>query len=149
MTMAINKNFAFLLLLLIGMSACTEDFAEMNTNPNEPVQVPPETIFPYAVRESSDRIHGHRTRLERLGLDGGMLWVQYFARNQYTNEGDTYNPDASMRNNNWEGFFNESLINFQRVIDLAGDPESRFYNENFVAAAMVMRAYLVSIVTDT
>ena len=50
----------------------------------------------------------------------GMLWVQYFARNQYTNEGDTYNPDASMRNNNWEGFYTESLINFQKVIEITG-----------------------------
>lgn len=136
-------------LLLFVMSACTDDFADINLNPNEPTAVPPSVIFPYAMREGIDRMHGHRTRLERLGLDGGMLWVQYFARNQYTNEGDTYNPDASMRNNNWKGFFNESLINFQKVIDATSDPESDFYNENFMAAAMVMRAYMTSIITDT
>ncbi len=149
MTATIRNANLFLLLLILVISACTGDFEEMNTNPNEPVKVPPETIFPYGIREASDRIYGHRTRLERLGLDGGMLWVQYFARNQYTNEGDTYNPDASMRNNNWQGFFNESLVNFQKVIDLTSDPESQFYNENFAAAAMVMRAYLFSVVTDT
>jgi len=106
-------------------------------------------IFPFAIREGIDRIHGHRTRLERLGLDGGMLWVQYFARNQYTNEGDTYNPDASMRNNSWEGFYNESIINFQKVIDATGDPENKFFNENYMAAAMIMREYMFSVVTDT
>lgn len=131
------------------LPSCTEDFADLNTNPNEPTVVPPEVIFPYAVREGIDRIHGHRSRLERLGLDGGMLWVQYFARNQYTNEGDTYNPDASMRNNNWEGFFNESIINFESVLALTTDTEGEFYNENFTAAAMTMKAYLFSIVTDT
>lgn len=137
------------LVLLIGASACTDGFEELNTNPNDPVSVPADVIFPYGIREAVDRIHGHRTRLERLGLDGGMLWVQYFARNQYTNEGDTYNPDASMRNNNWKGFYNESLINLQTVIDITGDPESEAYNENFQAAGIVMREYLFSVITDT
>lgn len=135
--------------MVFFMSACTDEFADINLNPNEPTAVPPSVIFPYAMREGVDRMHGHRTRLERLGLDGGMLWVQYFARNQYTNEGDTYNPDASMRNNNWAGFFNESLINFQKVIDATGSPENEFYNENYMSAAMIMRAYMFSIITDT
>ncbi|MEN0051435.1 MAG: SusD/RagB family nutrient-binding outer membrane lipoprotein, partial [Bacteroidota bacterium] len=114
----------------------------------DPTLVAPDVIFPYAVREGIDRIHGHRTRLERIGLDGGMCWVQYFARNQYTNEGDTYNPDGSMRNNNWKGFFNESLINFQKVIDFSSDPEGAFYNENYAAVGLIMREYMFSVVTD-
>ncbi|MEM6316865.1 MAG: SusD/RagB family nutrient-binding outer membrane lipoprotein [Bacteroidota bacterium] len=141
-------KYIYSICLLLILSACTEDFADLNLNPNEPTAVPPSVIFPYATREGIDRIHGHRTRLERLGLDGGMLWVQYFARNQYTNEGDTYNPDASMRNNNWKGFFNESLVNFQKVVEATGDPENEFFNENYMAAAMVMRAYMFSVITD-
>ena len=143
------KVLFMLCICALLMPACTDDFEELNTNPNEPELVPPSTIFPYAIREGIDRIHGHRTRLERLGLDGGMLWVQYFARNQYTNEGDTYNPDASMRNNNWEGFYTESLINFQKVIEITSDVENEFYNPNFFAAATIMREYLFSVVTDT
>jgi len=143
-------SYLLMLLVLAGtFTACTEDFEELNANPNEPELVPPQTIFPYAVREAVDRIHGHRNRLERLGLDGGMLWVQYFARNQYTNEGDTYNPDASMRNNNWEGFFNESLVNLQKVIDISNNAEREFFNPNFAAAATIMREYVFSVVTDT
>ena len=151
--MKYNKTIQFWLGVLCVcaflLPACTDEFEELNINPNEPELVPPSTIFPYAVREAVDRIHGHRTRLERLGLDGGMLWVQYFARNQYTNEGDTYNPDASMRNNNWKGFYTESLINFQKVIEITSDVENPFYNPNFSSAAMVMREYVFSIVTDT
>ncbi len=145
----IRKVLCMLCLCAVLMPACTDDFEELNTNPNEPELVPPSTIFPYAIREAVDRIHGHRTRLERLGLDGGMLWVQYFARNQYTNEGDTYNPDASMRNNNWNGFYTESLINFQKVVEITSDVENEFYNPNFSAASTVMREYIFSIVTDT
>lgn len=146
------KNIAYLLLLLFvlgGGVACTGDFIDLNENPNEPSSVPPEVIFPYAARKAVDRIHGHRTRLERLGLDGGMLWVQYLARNQYTNEGDTYNPDASMRNNNWKGFYTESLINFDKIIRLSQNAEGKYYNENYAAVGMIMREYVYSVVTDT
>ena len=65
------KVLFMLCLCALLMPACTDDFEDLNTNPNEPELVPPATIFPYAIREGIDRIHGHRTRLERLGLDGG------------------------------------------------------------------------------
>ncbi len=137
-----------LLALILFLPACTDDFAELNTNPNEPTLVPPDVIFPFAMRRTVDRLHGHRTRLQRINLDGGMLWVQYLARNQYTNEGDTYDPDASMRNNNWEGFYVDGLINFQKVIDLSSDPESEYYNENMAAIGLISREFLYAMVTD-
>lgn len=137
------------LFLAIGLLACDAGFAELNSNPNEPEAVPPSTIFPLAVREAVDRIHGHRTRNQRLNLDGGMLWMQYFARNQYVNEGDTYNPAATLRGNTWDGFYTEALVNLGTTIALTSDPESKFYNENYAAVAIIMREYVYSILTDT
>jgi Starch-binding associating with outer membrane len=141
------KIFSCLLLLWAG--ACTKNFEDTNSNPNEPVSVSPQVVLPYAIREGVDRLHGHRTRLERLGLDGGMLWVQYLARNQYTNEGDTYNPDASMRVNNWRGFYVDAINNCQKVINISSARTGGFYNENFQAIGIIMREYFFSIVTDT
>ncbi|MBB4079048.1 hypothetical protein GGR28_001665 [Lewinella aquimaris] len=138
-----------LALLLLFATSCDEGFEELNANPNEPELVPPATVFPLAIRESFDRIHGHRNRNERLNLDGGMLWMQYFARNQYVNEGDTYNPAATLRNGTWDGFYTESLVNLQTVINLTSDPEGSYYNQNFAAAALIMREYVYSIMTDT
>jgi hypothetical protein len=138
-----------LFCLAIGLLACDAGFEDLNANPNEPEAVPPSTVFPLAVREAVDRIHGHRTRLQRLNLDGGMLWMQYFARNQYVNEGDTYNPDASLRGNTWDGFYTESLINLNTTISLTSNPESPFFNENYTAVATIMREYIFSILTDT
>ncbi|MEM9526723.1 MAG: SusD/RagB family nutrient-binding outer membrane lipoprotein, partial [Bacteroidota bacterium] len=94
-------RYCGVLFLAINLLTCDAGFEELNSNPNEPEAVPPSTIFPLAVREAVDRIHGHRTRNQRLNLDGGMLWMQYFARNQYVNEGDTYNPAATLRGNTW------------------------------------------------
>ena len=138
-----------LVFLLLFTTSCAEGFEELNANPNEPELVPPATVFPFAVREAVDRIHGHRTRNERLNLDGGMLWMQYFARNQYVNEGDTYNPAATLRNGTWDGFYTESLVNLQSVIQLTSDPEGNYYNPNYAAAALIMREYVYSILTDT
>ncbi len=146
------KNLYPLLVLLIGclgFSACDQGFEELNANPNEPEAVPPSTIFPLAIRETIDRVHGHRSRNQRLNLDGGMLWMQYFARNQYVNEGDTYNPAATLRGNTWDGFYTESLVNLNTTISLTSDPESRFFNENYAAAATIVREYVYSILTDT
>ncbi len=38
------------LVLLIGASACTDGFEELNTNPNDPVSVPADVIFPYGIQ---------------------------------------------------------------------------------------------------
>ena len=146
-------NATYLLLpfltALLLLQSCDGGFEELNANPNEPELVPPATLFPLAIREAAQRIHGHSTRNERLNLDGGMLWMQYFARNQYVNEGDTYNPAATLRSQTWDGFYTESLVNLQTVIDQTGDVESEYYNPNYAAAATIMREYVFSIVTDT
>ena len=143
------SHILFLFALLLMLPSCDEGFEELNANPNEPELVPPATLFPLAIREAAQRIHGHSTRNERLNLDGGMLWMQYFARNQYVNEGDTYNPAATLRTGTWDGFYTESLVNLQSVINLTSDPEGRYYNTNYAAAATIMREYVFSIVTDT
>ena len=137
-----------LLLVAVLLPSCDEGFEALNANPNEPELVPPSTLFPLAVREAVQRIHGHSTRNERLNLDGGMLWMQYFARNQYVNEGDTYNPAATLRSQTWDGFYTESLVNLQTVINLTSDPDGDHYNPNYAAAALIMREYVFSVVTD-
>ncbi len=149
-TRIMNARYLLLpFLLLLLLPSCDEGFEELNDNPNEPELVPPATLFPLAVREAAQRIHGHSTRNERLNLDGGMLWMQYFARNQYVNEGDTYNPAATLRAGTWDGFYTESLVNLQTVINLTGDPTGQYGNPNYSAAALIMREYVFSIVTDT
>ena len=138
-----------LVIITCCFSGCTDDFEAINTNPNDPEVVNPSVLLPNVLRESVKRVHGHTTRLQRLGLDGGMLWVQYFARNQYTNEGDTYFTVADLMNANWKGFFNESLINAQQIIDIAGEEGGLNENQNYVAIGMIIKAWIFSVVTDT
>lgn len=128
-------------------SACTKDFEQMNISPNKPSLVSSAVLLPSGIESSVDRYWGHRARFERINLDGGMLWVQYLARNIYSDEGDNYNMSPAYYTNNWKGFYNDALLNFQRIIVQSG-PEGTVPNTNYEGAALVMRSWVLSLVTD-
>ncbi len=139
---------ALLMGSLLLTEACTGEFDEVNTNPNDPVAISPQFLLPYAIEASVDRYWGHRTRFERLNLDGAMLWMQYLSRNIYSNEGDNYGVSPSLYNNTWKGFYNDGLVNFQKIISLAGEG-SPTPNPNYEGVALVMRSWVFSLLTDS
>ncbi|WP_245706186.1 SusD/RagB family nutrient-binding outer membrane lipoprotein [Catalinimonas alkaloidigena] len=136
-----------LLAGLLLSAACTGEFDEMNTNPNGPEEVGPEVILPYALEKTVDRAWGHRTRNERVNIDLAMCWVQYWARNIYTNEGDNYNVQPSVNSATWNGFYSESLINFKRIMLLTA-PGADYENATYEGMSMVMTAWTYSLLTD-
>lgn len=129
-------------------SSCTKEFDKMNTDPNNPTVIGSQYLLPFAIETSIDRYWGGRTRFERLNLDGMMLWMQYLSRNIYSNEGDNYGVSPALNNNNWKAFYNEGLLNFQRIIRQSGDG-SKTPNANYEGIALVMRSWVFSILTDT
>lgn len=138
---------SILVLLSLSLNSCTDEFDEMNTDPNNPTSISPQYLLPYAIEKSVDRYWGGNARFERLNLDGSMLWIQYLARNIYSNEGDNYGITPTFYNNTWKSFFNDGLVNFQSIIKQAG-PESKTPNTNYEGAAMVMRSWVLSVLTD-
>ncbi len=138
---------AFLAVFALG-SSCTKEFDVMNTDPNNPTSISPQYLLPYAIETSIDRYWGGRTRFERLNLDGMMLWMQYLARNIYSNEGDNYGVSPALNNNNWKAFYNEGLLNFQRIIRQSGEG-GKTPNANYEGIALVMRSWVFSLLTDT
>ncbi len=134
-------------VLLISSNACTDGFEELNTDPNNPTAIGSQYILPFAIEKSVDRYWGGSARFERLNLDGAMLWVQYLARNIYSNEGDSYGISPAFYNNTWESLYDDGLTNFERIIKLS-DPESASPNTNFEGIAMVMKAWTYSLLTD-
>lgn len=145
--MKIHRYILLTLAGLMAISSCTNDFDEINTNPNDPTSISPQFILPYAIESSVDRYWGHRTRFERLNLDGAMLWMQYLARNIYSNEGDNYSISPALHANNWKGFYNDGLVNFQRIVTLSGEGGT-MPNTNYEGIALVMRSWVFSILTD-
>lgn len=147
--MKLNKiiySLAFL-GLFSSISSCTSDFDKMNTDPNNPTAIGAQYLFPYAVEKSVDRYWGGNTRFERANLDGAMLWIQYFARNIYSNEGDNYGITPTFYNNTWKSLYNDGLLNFQRIITETGE-KGKSPNKNYEGAAIVMRSWTFSLLTD-
>lgn len=135
-------------VLIAGFSnSCTDGFDELNTDPNNPTNISPQYLLPFAIEKSVDRYWGGRTRFERLNIDGAMLWMQYLARNIYSNEGDSYGVTPTFYNNTWESFYNDGLVNFQRIITQAG-PDGSQPNTNYEGTALVMKVWVYSLLTD-
>ena len=134
-------------VLLLASTACNEDFEEINTNPNAPVNVSPQYILPHAIQTAVDNYWGNKTRNQRLNFDHAMSWIGYLTRNIYENEGDNYNVQPSVNITNWEVFYSDALINFKKVQALAGS-DTDFTNSNYEALGLGMQAWGFSILTD-
>ena len=126
------KKYTLLSLTLAALlgSSCTKEFDKMNIDPNNPTAIGPQYLLPYAMEKSVDRFWGGSTRFERLNIDGMMLWMQYFTRNIYSNEGDNYGLSPAFYNNNWASFFNDGLLKFQRII-VDSSPTGKAPNTNY------------------
>lgn len=135
------------LATLLSISSCTEDFDAINTNPNSPTTIGAQYLLPMGIESSVDRYWGHRTRFERINIDAAELYVQHFTRNIYSNEGDNYEVSPALIANNWKGFYNDALLNFQRIIIQSG-PQGTSPNTNYEGVALVMRSWVFSLLTD-
>lgn len=131
------------------IQACTGDFEEMNSNPNDPESVSPAFLLPNAIQVSVDRYWGHSTRYQRLNIDAAMCWIQHLARNIYINaEGDTYEIPLTVSSGTWNALYRNSLVNFERV-ELLSAIGGEYENSNYQGIAKVMKAFTFSYLTDT
>jgi hypothetical protein len=141
------KYFIATIVLLITVGSCTSDFEEMNTNPNKPTEVSPQYLLPQALQTSIDNYWGNKNRNERVNFDHAMSWVGHLTRNIYENEGDNYNVQPSVNIKNWEVFYADALINFQKVI-ATSSTDSKTPNSNYEGIGIGMRAWGFSLITD-
>jgi len=119
----------------------------MNTDPNNPTNISPQYLLPFAIEKSVDRYWGGNARFERLNIDGAMLWVQQLSRNIYSNEGDNYGITPTFYNNTWKSFYTDGLVNFQRIIEQS-KADGNLPNTNYEGIALVMRSWTFSLLTD-
>jgi hypothetical protein len=141
------KNFVMTIALIALVGSCTSDFEEMNTNPNKPTEVSPQYLLPQALQTSIDNYWGNKNRNERINFDHAMSWVGYLTRNIYENEGDNYNVQPSVNIKNWEVFYSEGLINYQKIIEISA-ADSKTPHTNYEGIGIGMRAWGFSLLTD-
>ena len=132
---------------ILTATSCTKEFDEMNTSPNAPTAIGPQYLLPTGIETAIDRYWGHRDRFERINIDAAELYVQHLTRNIYSNEGDDYTVSPALLANNWKGFYNDSQLNFQRIITQTG-VGSATPNANYEGVALVMRSWVFSLLTD-
>lgn len=133
--------------ILLVVASCTGDFEEMNSNPNKPTIVSPQYLLPQALQTSMDNYWGNKTRNERLNFDHAMSWVGYLTRNIYENEGDNYNVQPSVNIKNWEVFYTDGLINFDRIQSIS-KADGPIPNAVYEGIGLGMKAWIFSILTD-
>lgn len=130
---------ALLAGLLVGPSACTDKFDEVNTNPNAPTVATADLFLPHGIQSAVDIYWGGS-----LGMDVGDLISQYWARIQYTDV-DQYTIGSDIYGTaSWQVFYIESQADFQRIYKLGTDAG----NPNYQAVAMIMRSWVFSVLTD-
>jgi hypothetical protein len=125
------------LFLAAGMIwSCTKDFEELNTNPNNPVDVPAINVFTNAVQSGIARQMGGWIQHTYLGV-----WCQQWCKVQYIDE-DRYMPrDVS-------GEFQNVYINELKNLTIVINKAVESGDKALEGAAKVMRAWAFSYLTD-
>jgi hypothetical protein len=141
------KPFLVTAAIILIVGSCTSDFEEMNKNPNKPLEVSPQYLLPQALQATIDNYWGNKVRNERINFDHAMSWAGYLTRNIYENEGDNYNVQPSVNIKNWEVFYSEGLINYQKIIENS-DAASKVPNSNYEGIGIGMRSWAFSVITD-
>jgi hypothetical protein len=144
-------KYTFLTTLAIALffvSSCDDGIEKNNINPNNPEVVPAYTVFNSATVEYTDFM--------RNAFNTGRLttpWLQYWGQTSYADE-DRF----LYRETTAEGIYRDTYrvgTDLKKVIELNTNEETRAAqaafgnNENQIAAARIMLAYIFHTLTDT
>ncbi|MFN7118031.1 MAG: SusD/RagB family nutrient-binding outer membrane lipoprotein [Saprospiraceae bacterium] len=131
------KNIFFKLMLVLAVlaivPACTEEFEEINTNPNSPVSVNSALLLPQIQRDMINAVIG-----EAWGI--GNIVIQHTAKNQFVNE-DRYLWGEI--NSIWNNVYD----NMRDVNNIILQSETLGQN-NYKGIALVMKSWMFSLATD-
>ena len=151
--MKIHKNFAFIFLFIAGtLVNCTDDFEELNTDPDDPTVVLTSYLLTQAERASMPRGTTAGTPIATTLFYASNLYAQLMAETQYTDVSRYDTEELS-----FTGFYTGPLADLQEIIDLntdeatANSPEvlASGANVNQIAVARILKAYNYQVVTDT
>ena len=134
------KIYITVLFAVIFVTACTDNFEQMNTDPNVPSveQAAPDMLMTNAIESMTDRVHEIF-----LGHEMGSCWAQHMAKAQYTDE-DRYIPRVSVINNTWTSFYAASGQDINSIYEVGMLRQ----NDNYMGVALVLKVYVTSVLTD-
>lgn len=124
--------------LALAVTACDAGLADINVNPNNPVEISADYLFANAIEATVSRVVG-----AGLNMDITGLWVQHYTEHEYTVE-DLYNITDGAVSTHWANFYVGPMQDLQEVI-MRGEAQAR---PNTVAMGMIMKAWTAQVVTD-
>lgn len=145
------KNIKLYLLsfAVLMAGACTDDFEEINTDPNSPTEVPPSYLLTHAERG-----------LKEILNTTGLLYAQMWSETQYTNT-SRYDVEPLDFSQYYRGTQpasetgNGGLYDLQEIIRLNSDEETMEAaastsgsNNNQIAVARILKAWTYHRLTD-
>jgi hypothetical protein len=141
----ISKLYIMLVSLFVGLAACTQDFEEINTDPNNPTDVPASTLLTQAQFNLADRVWSRA-----MNFEFGMLMVQHFSQGEYA-EDSRYNQNVSTFNASWNSFYAASIYDLIAARELveANEGLNDAVKGNQTAVLDILKVWSMQIVTDT
>lgn len=130
-----NKNIVRLIsLLLIVAVSCTDDWNELNINPNQPSKVPGTNVFGSGIVTVSNQLYG-----ERIAIYYSGTWAGHTAS---IGLGD-YEFRVGINNDQWNSLYRGMTY----FVD-AGKIAAEEGNDNLAAVALIMKAFTAHQVSD-
>ena len=127
------KSILIYILIIIGLISCTENFEEINSNPNNPTKVEPDFLFTTSQFETLNLYGGEMNRIIFFN------YTHHFAG--FQGEFQRYTYSVGSNNNYWEDTYVRCLQPVNQIIELfENDP---IYT-NRVVIAKIWRAYIFS-----
>ncbi|PLX22937.1 MAG: SusD/RagB family nutrient-binding outer membrane lipoprotein [Marinilabiliales bacterium] len=134
-------KFTNLILVVILLASCSEDYLDVNVDPNNPSTVSPDLILPTAMKYTADVIQGSR-RANTLGNLMMYNWSQADGYSWYTNEFN-YLVNTSFYRGIFNDSYSEPLTQYQ-ILENLEDEEYVYY----VAIAKIMQSYHFQLLVD-
>lgn len=137
-------RFSAIAYLALVMGACSDGLSEINVDPNNPTDVPASNLFTQGVYLYHDNSHS-RT----LNAEWGMLMVQHWAQNEYTEE-QRYDVDGNDYDFVWGEYYSECLNELATARELVENDENLNAGQraNQLACIDIMLAQAYQSVTD-
>ncbi|WNJ20551.1 SusD/RagB family nutrient-binding outer membrane lipoprotein [Pontibacter sp. G13] len=131
--MKLSHIFTWMLGVVL-LAACTQNFEEINTNPNAPESVDAQFLLPHVIKTLADDMASN-------GWESGNLLAQLTTKHDF-NDVDRY--DLKTNTELW----NASYFRLRDLETIISQSEAEGGNPAYKGVALVLRAYIAANLTD-
>lgn len=134
-------KYIFILLsgaISLSLASCKKELVDINQNPNATQNPQPDYLLTAAIKNTADTYWGTANN-----MDASLLFVQYWAKIQYTDP-DRYIYTNGSFQDLWTIGYSKGIVNLNKIIALA-DAQA---TPNYKGVALVLRSWVFTLLTD-